>query len=255
MNQPVILVVEDESAIADTILYALRTDGMQAEHCVLGSQALARLRTHRPDHRPDLVVLDVGLPDINGFEVCRTLRTFSDVPVIFLTARHEEIDRIVGLEIGADDYVVKPFSPRELAARVRVILRRARKPAAASEATEATEAPGSPEVPEASEPAATAASRPPEGFHHDAERARVAFRGQWLDLTRYEYRLLALLVQHRGRIYARSQLMDLVWHDALDTVDRTVDTHIKTLRAKLREVDPAADPIRTHRGMGYSLED
>lgn len=233
MKQPSILVVEDESAIADTILYALRTDGMQAEHCMLGGDALARLRAQRPD----LVVLDVGLPDINGFEVCRTLRTFSDVPVIFLTARHEEIDRIVGLEIGADDYVVKPFSPRELAARVRVILRRAR-----------------PRTEEAAAPAAVAAPGRPAGFQHDADGARVAYRGQWLDLTRYEYRLLAVLLQHPGRIYARSQLMDLVWHDALDTVDRTVDTHIKTLRAKLRDVDPAGDPIRTHRGMGYSLE-
>lgn len=230
MNPPAILVVEDESAIADTILYALRTDGMLAEHCTLGGDALSRLRTQQPD----LVILDVGLPDINGFEVCRTLRTFSNVPVIFLTARHEEIDRIVGLEIGADDYVVKPFSPRELAARVRVILRRARSQPEAAPANPVTEH--------------------TEGFHHDAERARVSYRGQWLDLTRYEYRLLALLVQHPGRIYARTQLMDLVWHDALDTVDRTVDTHVKTLRAKLREVDPAGDPIRTHRGMGYSLE-
>ena len=122
MKQPTVLVVEDESAIADTILYALRTEGMQVETCTLGSEALDRVRSRRPD----LVILDVGLPDISGFEVCRSMRTFSDVPVIFLTARHEEIDRIVGLEIGADDYVVKPFSPRELAARVRVILRRAK---------------------------------------------------------------------------------------------------------------------------------
>lgn len=234
MKKPSILVVEDESAIADTILYALRTDGMQAEHCTLGGDALARLRAQPAD----LVVLDIGLPDINGFEVCRTLRTFSDVPVIFLTARHEEIDRIVGLEIGADDYVVKPFSPRELAARVRVILRRARPRAEPVAPIEAT---------------TTAATGRPAGFQHDAEGARVAYRGQWLDLTRYEYRLLAVLLQHPGRIYARSQLMDLAWHDAPDTVDRTVDTHIKTLRAKLRDVDPAGDPIRTHRGMGYSL--
>lgn len=232
MKPPAILVVEDESAIADTIVYALRTDGMQATHCLLGSDALARLRAGTD--APDLVILDVGLPDISGFEVCRTLRTFSDVPVIFLTARHEEIDRIVGLEIGADDYVVKPFSPRELAARVRVILRRAR--------------------PAPAQPAAPSQPLPPEGFHHDEAGARLAWRGRWLDLTRYEYRLLALLVAHPGRIYARAQLMDLVWHDALDTVDRTVDTHVKTLRAKLREVDPPADPIRTHRGMGYSLD-
>lgn len=232
MNTPRILVIEDESAIADTLLYALSTDGMTAEHCALGGDGLARLRAAAFD----LVILDVGLPDINGFEVCRTLRTFSDVPVIFLTARHEEIDRIVGLEIGADDYVIKPFSPRELAARVRVILRRA---GARAWAPAATPSPT---------PAASAI------FTHDAEGARLAYLGQWLDLTRYEYQLLALLLRHPGRIYSRAQLMELVWHDAADTIDRTVDTHIKTVRAKLRAIDAQADPIRTHRGMGYSLE-
>jgi len=232
MNTPRILVIEDESAIADTLLYALSTDGMTAEHCALGGDGLARLRAAAFD----LVILDVGLPDINGFEVCRTLRTFSDVPVIFLTARHEEIDRIVGLEIGADDYVIKPFSPRELAARVRVILRRAGTRASAPAATPSPT------------PAASAI------FTHDAEGARLAYLGQWLDLTRYEYQLLALLLRHPGRIYSRAQLMELVWHDAADTIDRTVDTHIKTVRAKLRAIDAQADPIRTHRGMGYSLE-
>ncbi|WP_454730762.1 MULTISPECIES: two-component system response regulator CreB [Cupriavidus] len=229
-NPPSILVIEDEAAIADTILYALSTDGMSVAHCALGGAALARLRAQVPD----LVILDVGLPDINGFEVCRTLRTFSDVPVIFLTARHEEIDRIVGLEIGADDYVVKPFSPRELAARVRVILRRA----------------GTRATPPPAPPAAAAAAQ---GFTLDADGARVAWRGRWLDLTRYEYLLLSLLLRHPGRIYSRAQLMALVWHDAADTIDRTVDTHVKTVRAKLRALDPACDPIRTHRGMGYSL--
>lgn len=230
MNTPRILVIEDESAIADTLLYALSTDGMAAEHCALGQDGLARLRAERFD----LVILDVGLPDVTGFEVCRTLRTFSDVPVIFLTARHEEIDRIVGLEIGADDYVVKPFSPREVAARVRVILRRV----------------GGRVV----TPAAPVSPSTPPIFTHDAEGARLAYLGHWLDLTRYEYRLLALLLRHPGRIYSRAQLMELVWHDAADTIDRTVDTHIKTVRAKLRAIDAHADPIRTHRGMGYSLE-
>ncbi len=149
--------------------------------------------------------------------------------MIFLTARHEEIDRIVGLEIGADDYVVKPFSPRELAARVRVILRRAG---------------GRAGVP-------AAAPAPAPVHPADAAGARIAFHGQWLALTRYEYRLLALLVAQPGRIYSRAQLMDMVWHDAADTIDRTVDTHIKTVRAKLRAVDATFDAIRTHRGMGY----
>ncbi|AXF23021.1 two-component system response regulator CreB [Burkholderia pyrrocinia] len=234
MNQPTILIVEDEMAIADTIVYALGTDGMQTVHCTLGQAALDRLR----DTRFDLVVLDVGLPDLSGFEVCRRLRTFTDVPVIFLTARHDEIDRIVGLEIGADDYVVKPFSPRELAARVRVILRRFYRTAA----PEPVSAPAA-----ATEPVAP-------GFALDTDGARVSWLGHALDLTRYEFGLLALLVRHPGRIYSREQLMDLVWHEALDSADRTVDTHIKTLRAKLRAIDPERDPIRTHRGMGYSLQ-
>ncbi|WP_175842319.1 two-component system response regulator CreB [Burkholderia contaminans] len=233
MHQPTILIVEDEVAIADTIIYALGTDGMQTVHCTLGQAALDHLR----DTRFDLVVLDVGLPDLSGFEVCRRLRTFSDIPVIFLTARHDEIDRIVGLEIGADDYVIKPFSPRELAARVRVILRRFYRTAA-------------PEAAPVPVPAATIAP----GFTLDADGARVSWLGHALDLTRYEFGLLALLVRHPGRIYSREQLMDLVWHEAFDSADRTVDTHVKTLRAKLRAIDPERDPIRTHRGMGYSLQ-
>jgi two-component system catabolic regulation response regulator CreB len=227
MTSHSILVVEDEPTIADTILYALTTEGMSVEHCTLGGVGLQRLR----EGRHDLVVLDVGLPDLSGFEVCRSLRTFSDVPVIFLTARQEEVDRVVGLEIGGDDYVVKPFSPRELAARVRAILRRPR------------------EIP------ALRPSPAPDGpFVIDTAGARVAYHGVWLSLTRYEYRLLTLLAQHPGRIYTRDQLMDLVWHDAGTPIDRTVDTHIKTLRAKLRAVNAAADPVRTHRGMGYALE-
>ncbi|HIC7214551.1 two-component system response regulator CreB [Burkholderia stabilis] len=236
MNQPNILIVEDEMAIADTIVYALGTDGMQTVHCTLGQTALDHLR----ESHFDLVVLDVGLPDLSGFEVCRRLRTFTDIPVIFLTARHDEIDRIVGLEIGADDYVVKPFSPRELAARVRVILRRFHRPAVPQ--------------PQPMPAPATAAGPVAPGFVLDTDGARVSWLGHALDLTRYEFGLLALLVRHPGRIYSREQLMDLVWHEAFDSADRTVDTHVKTLRAKLRAIDPERDPIRTHRGMGYSLQ-
>ncbi|MBZ5795293.1 two-component system response regulator CreB [Burkholderia contaminans] len=247
MHQPNILIVEDEVAIADTIVYALGTDGMQTVHCTLGQAALDSLR----DARFDLVVLDVGLPDLSGFEVCRRLRTFSDVPVIFLTARHDEIDRIVGLEIGADDYVVKPFSPRELAARVRVILRRFYR-TAAPESTPAPAPASASASASASAPAPAETTAP--GFTLDTAGARVSWLGHALDLTRYEFGLLALLVRHPGRIYSREQLMDLVWHEAFDSADRTVDTHIKTLRAKLRAIDPERDPIRTHRGMGYSLQ-
>ena len=220
-----ILIVEDEPAIADSISYALRTDGFTPLHVSLGEKALAVMRTP-PGAMPDLIVLDVGLPDMNGFEVCRQLRQFSNAPVIFLTARSDEIDRIVGLEIGADDYVTKPFSPRELVARIRVVLRRL------------TPAP----------PAAA-----PARFELRAHEARVVYCGQALDLTRYEYLLLKTLIEHPAHVLSRAQLMDRVWADAPDTLDRTVDAHVKSLRAKLRLIDPASDPIQTHRGMGYSL--
>lgn len=216
-----ILVVEDERAIADTLIYALRTEGFEPVWCELGSQAMDLVRSDEPT----LVILDVGLPDLSGFEVCRSIRTFSEVPILFLTARGDEVDRIVGLEIGADDYVTKPFSPREVATRVRTILRRSRPNHAKS------------------------------GFHLDAASRRVTFTGRLLDLTRFEYELLRVLLAHRGRIFTRSELMEVVWAGAEDTQDRTVDTHIKTLRAKIRAVAPEADPIQTHRGLGYSLDE
>jgi two-component system catabolic regulation response regulator CreB len=231
-----ILVVEDELGIADAVLYALRADGMQAEHCLLGGQALARLRAESFD----VAILDVGLPDLDGFALCRQLRTFSEVPVIFLTARGGEVDRVLGLELGADDYVTKPFSPRELVARVRARLRRA----GAGAGNDIAPGPGGGRGGDAHAAA---------GFEHDAEGQRIRFAGQWLDLTRYEYRLLAALLARPGAIRSREQLMEAVWSDAPDSYDRTVDTHVKTLRAKLRAVDPSVDPIRTHRGLGYAL--
>ena len=226
---PRILIAEDEAAIADAVLYALRSEGLEAEHCLLGREVLPRVRAGGID----VVVLDVGLPDINGFDVCRELRGFSDVPVIFLTARNDEIDRVLGLELGADDYMAKPFSPRELVARVRARLRRPRS-------TEAT-------------------WREHGAFAIDRDGHRIRYHDHMLDLTRYEYALLAALLQRPGAILTRAQLMDRGWDDDADSGDRTIDTHIKTLRAKLRAAAGAVgkddvDPIRTHRGLGYSLE-
>lgn len=240
-NPDRILIVDDEPAIADTLAYALRAEGFDTAWVGLGGEALAALEAGAAGGYA-LVVLDVGLPDIGGFDVCRRLRRFSDVPVIFLTARADEVDRIVGLELGADDYVPKPFSPREVASRVRAILRRARPVAPVP-----VPAPAAPSV--ASPPASAAR------FDHDAEGARIAYHGQWLSLTRYEYRLLATLLARPGRVFNRAQLMDLVWHDAEDSLERTVDAHIKTLRAKLRGVreGEGEGEIETHRGLGYSL--
>lgn len=220
---PTVLLVEDEAAIADAVLYALRAEGYAVEHVLLGGQAVSRVARGGID----LVLLDVGLPDRSGFDVCRDIRALGAVPVVFLTARNEEVDRVLGLELGADDYVGKPFSPRELVARVRARLRRH---------------------------AGEGEPRRHGAFEHDAEARRIRYRGHALDLTRYEYALLAELLRRPGAIRSRAQLLDRAWDDAPDSGERTVDTHVKTLRAKLRVLDPGSDPIRTHRGVGYSVE-
>jgi len=225
-----ILLVEDEPAIADTVVYALATDGFAPHWSASGEAALAAAS----GQSFALAIVDIGLPDINGFELFRRLRAaHPELPVIFLTARSGEIDRVVGLELGADDYVAKPFSPRELVARVRTVLRRAQRAA----------------------PAAAAAAEAPTGFAVDDERKQIRYRGALLDLSRIEYRLLKVLVERPGRVYSRDELMHRAWDDPAAAFDRTVDAHVKTLRAKLRAVAPEEDPIVTHRGMGYSLRE
>jgi len=217
-----VLIVEDEPAIADTLIYALETEGIAGHWVATGGEALERIRSARPA----LVLLDIGLPDMSGFDLCREIRRDLELPIIFLTSRHSEIDQVLGLELGADDYVTKPFSPRVLTARVRARLRRQNGVA---------------------EPA-------PRGLSDDTEAQRISLDGRVLELSRYEYRLLSLLLSHPSRIYSRDQLMELVWEDPGSSFDRTVDTHIKTLRQKLRQAQADLDPIKTHRGLGYSYE-
>jgi two-component system catabolic regulation response regulator CreB len=223
--KPRILIVEDEPGIADTLQYALRTDGFEPAWAATGEEALAQMRAQPPA----LVVLDVGLPDINGFELFKRLRELGDVPVVFLTARNDEIDRVVGLELGADDYVPKPFSPRELVARVRSILRRAAKTAA------------------------PAAAPPATPIQIDDGRRQIRFYGKPLELSRYEYGLLKTLASRPGHVFTRDALLERVWDDPGESLDRTVDAHVKTLRAKMKLIAPGLDPIRTHRGTGYAL--
>lgn len=227
--KPRILVVEDEPGIADTIRYALTTDGFEPVHCSTGAAALARLA----EQSVALVVLDVGLPDMNGFDLFKRLQAQTDAPVIFLTARSDEIDRIVGLELGADDYMAKPFSPRELTARIRTVLRRVQKTQRA--------------------PVNTATQTIP--ITVDEERRRIRYYGRPLELSRYEYGLLKTLASRPGRVYKRDELLALVWDDNAESFDRTVDAHIKTLRAKLHAIAPRLEPIRTHRGIGYAFAD
>ena len=227
MDKPTILVVEDEPAIADTIEFALESEGFRCLRLEGGAGVVEVL-----DRQPvALVVLDIGLPDMSGIEVCRRLRQRHDVPIIFLTARSGEVDRVVGLELGADDYVTKPFSPRELAARVKAVLRRAGR--------------GN----------GHASAPPGVAFGLDEERRQISYFGKLLELSRYEYRLLAVLIKKPGRVYSRDELLDLVWDAPEASLDRTVDAHVKNLRAKLRDIRPDVDPITTHRGMGYSLKE
>ncbi|MFN3357662.1 MAG: two-component system response regulator CreB [Pseudomonas sp.] len=215
---PHILIVEDEAAIADTLIFALQGEGFSTTWLSLGQEALA----HQRQSPADLIILDIGLPDISGFETCKQLRRFSEVPVMFLSARDGEIDRVVGLEIGADDYVVKPFSPREVAARVKAILKRV--------------GPGV----------------VPAVFQMDLERMQITYRSQPLSLTRHEFRLLQSLLEQPERVFSREQLLDAVGVPADAGYERNIDSHIKSLRSKLRAVAVDAEPIQTHRGLGYS---
>jgi len=225
LARPAILIVEDEPGIADTLQFALRKEGFDTHWCETAEAALQWLRTQQPA----LIVLDVGLPDMNGFDLFRKLRPVTEAAVIFLTARSDEIDRVVGLELGADDYMSKPFLPRELVARVRSVLRRA-APRVAPEPV------GQPTV-----------------FEVDEGRRQIRYYGQLLELSRYEFGLLKTLVNSPGHVFSRDALLNLVWNDHGASLDRTVDAHVKTLRAKLKQVTAGLDPIRTSRGAGYAL--
>jgi two-component system, OmpR family, catabolic regulation response regulator CreB len=224
--QVTVLIVEDETAIADTIQYALETEGIAPLLAATAHEALELFASTAVD----LIVLDVGLPDINGFELCKRIRRQSDVPIIFLTARSEEVDRVVGLEIGGDDYVVKPFSPRELTARVKAILRRIRQN-------------------QSTHPAAGGA------WQVNGAKRQITYFGSLLDLSRTEYDLLQTFLRRPGQVFTREQLMANVWDEPEASMDRTVDAHIKNLRAKLKAVRPELNPIVTHRGTGYALKE
>jgi two-component system catabolic regulation response regulator CreB len=228
MPKPRVLIVEDEPAIRDNIQFALESEGIDTLQQGTGLGVLPLLS----GQRIDLIVLDVGLPDISGFDLLKEIRKTHGTPVILLTARNAELDRVLGLEIGADDYVVKPFSPRELSARVKAVLRRTR---------------GAPESVSPSAPATTLAVNP--------EKRQVSFYGVVLTLSKYEYEILVTFIARPGHVFSRDQLMNRIWEEPEQSLDRTIDAHIKNLRAKLRAVRPDVDPIVTHRGTGYSLRE
>ncbi|TKB25074.1 response regulator transcription factor [Desulfopila sp. IMCC35006] len=223
-----VLIVEDDPNTANLIQTYLERDGFQTIKAADGESALRLARLHKPG----FVVLDIMLPRLDGWEVCRQLRTFSDVPVLMLTAREEEIDRITGLSLGADDYVVKPFSPRELVARVKAILRRARPmPPAGSEVLTCND------------------------LVVEPEKHRVRLGERPVNLTGSEYKLLCALMRAPGRVFSRSELLSHFYQDGETVVDRVIDVHIGNLRQKI-EKDPARPKfILTVRGFGYTFSE
>lgn len=224
-----LLIVDDDANLRDTLGYSFRREGFEVITAEDGEQALAAFR----QAHPDLVVLDVMLPGKDGFEVCRALRRESEIPVIMLTARDTELDKVVGLEIGADDYLAKPFSTRELVARVRAMLRRTRR----------------------AEPSRADARLEVEGLLLDAGRHRVMLQGREIELKPKEFDLLAFFMGHAGQVFGREQLLASVWGYDFAGDSRTVDTHVKTLRDKLGDDASRPQWIETVRGVGYRFRD
>ena len=225
---PTILVVDDDPHIRDVICFALKKDGFATVEAEDGEQALKRFQ----ETRPDLVVLDIVMPELDGTEVCKALRRSSAVPIIFLSSRDDEVDRILGLELGGDDYVTKPFSPRELAARARAILRRGKN--------------------EGRETAPADLSRLEHGrLRLDADRYAAFWQGREVVLTLTEFSILRTLMRHPGKVFNRDQLMDGGYQDYRVVSDRTIDSHVRRVRAKFKAL--GADPIETLHGIGYRL--
>ena len=223
-----VLIVDDEPAIRESLAFALKRDGFG----VVEAASLKEARSATAD--ADLIVLDLVLPDGNGLDFLRSLRAKSDVPVIVLTSRDEETDRVVGLEMGADDYVLKPFSPREVAARVRAVLRRAAGKSAQSSEETALKA-GTLSV--------------------DPRTRKAAVASSELALSRTEFNLLAAFLRSPGRVFERSQLLDAVWGSDVVVGDRTVDVHVKALRRKIEEAGGDPRVLETVRGVGYRLRE
>jgi len=222
-----VLVVEDEIEIARVVRDYLRNAGFEVIVVGDGGSAIASVRSAKPD----LLVLDLGLPGRDGLDVAREIRRWSDTPIVMLTARGDETDRIVGLEIGADDYVVKPFSPKELVARVRAVLRRTRTAARGDEIVRA----GDVEI--------------------DTAKMRVNVGGIQVDLTPTEFQLLVTLAREPGRVFTRSQLLDAVHGVAIESYERAIDAHVKNIRRKIEPTPGSPRYVMTVHGVGYRFAD
>ena len=219
-----VLIVEDEKKLANILIEYLQKDDFQTKHIAIGSEVIPWVK----GHNPDLILLDLMLPEMNGKQICQEIRTFSSLPIIMVTAMVEEIDRLIGLELGADDYICKPFSPKEVTARVKAVLRR-------------------------SDPDYIKNSQS-RGFEVNQDQYSITLAGQKLDLTPVEFRLLSMFIEYPNRVYNRDQILNNVFDDGRIVLDRTVDTHIKNLRQKLQAVNAKSDYIRSIYGIGYSFE-
>ena len=217
-----VLVVEDDRKISDLLQNYLRASGYVAEVAYDGRDALRQIERQVPD----AVILDWMLPGLDGISVCKAIRIFSDVPILMLTARIDEVDRLLGLDTGADDYVCKPFAPREVIARIRALLRRA-------------------------DGRVKTSTKP---WEIDDASFRISWRGQWLPLTRIEFMMFRLLLSRPGRVYSRDQLLASVHDSQRDISDRAIDTHIKNLRKKVQAVDQGHDCIVSVYGVGYRFD-
>jgi len=217
-----VLVVEDDRKISDLLQSYLRASGYLTEAAYDGRDALRQIERQVPD----AVILDWMLPGLDGISVCKAVRIFSDVPILMLTARIDEVDRLLGLDTGADDYVCKPFAPREVIARIRALLRRA-------------------------EGRVKTSTKP---WEIDDASFRISWLGQWLPLTRIEFMMFRLLLSRPGRVYSRDQLLATVHDSQRDISDRAIDTHIKNLRKKVQTIEPKCDCIASVYGIGYRFD-
>jgi two-component system, OmpR family, catabolic regulation response regulator CreB len=229
MNKNKILLIEDESSIADTIIFSVKKEGYEIIWVTTGTEGLGILETAAID----LIIIDIGLPDINGFDLIKMIRSKTMTPAVFLTARSEEIDKVLGLELGADDYITKPFSPRELVARIKAHIRR--NSSSDSNAVKMNELKNI--------------------FNIDDNKKIISFFSKKLDLSKNEYKILSLLLSKPGWVFSREKILDIVWEENVDVFDRTIDAHIKSIRSKLKQVNTEIDPIETHRGFGYSIRE
>jgi len=217
-----VLVVEDDRKISDLLLNYLRVDGYEATAVYDGREAVQQIS----QRAPDAVILDWMLPGLDGIGVCKAVRAFSDVPILMLTARVDELDRLLGLDTGADDYVCKPFGPREVVARVRALLRRASGRVIAL----------------------------PQPWLIEEASFRISWLGQWLPLTRIEFMVFRTLLARPGRVFSRAQLLSSVHDSQRDISDRAIDTHVKNLRKKVQAIDPGSDCIASVYGLGYRFD-